>query len=138
MQDVAVLLGILAAGVFSHSWLLRRSSSCLFECWLVILTLQPSFLSSLPPPPPPIILCLVSLDKGDADCLIITSASPRIVSKLKLVRFLWKWSAVTSPAASGSFWLPVLSLSLSTYSVFSISNWHHLLFNCLFPIILFL
>lgn len=51
--------------------------------WLVIMTLQPSFLFFL------FHLCLVSLDRGDEERLIIPKASSWTLSKLEAVRIVW-------------------------------------------------
>lgn len=111
IQYVAALLGSLAASVFHHSWLLRRFPSRLFECWRY--NSDPAAFPSCPPPP--IILWLVSLDRGNEDCLIIASASSWISSKLEPVWFAWT-QAADSCHLCDCIWLPALTSSHPLYS----------------------
>lgn len=94
MQEVAVLLGLLAASVFHHSLFLRRLPSSLFECWIE------SSDPGGPPffPPSPIILWQVILDRGTVDSLIIASASSWMSSKLVMVWFVWTQAGGSLPA----------------------------------------
>lgn len=114
MQYVAVLLGFLAAGIFHHSWLLRRFPSLLV--WMLARQFWPCSLPSCPPTPI-IILWVVRLGWGNEDCLIIASASSWISSKLEPVCL-----SGHSCHLCGCIWLPASTSSHPLYSPISFLN----------------
>lgn len=117
MQYVAVLLGFLAAGVFHHSWTLRRFPPSLFECRLA--SSDPAAL--LP------VLCLPSSSGRSVwtEGTRAVSLSPQLPPGL-----LPNWSRFGLPGREleavschlpGCIWLPALTPRRPLYRLLSLS-----------------
>lgn len=110
MQEV--LLGLLAASVFYHSWFLRHWPSSLYECWIESSDPEgPLFF-----PSSQVILWQVTLDRGTVECLMIASVSSWMSSKLVMVWFVWTQAGGSLLLWYGYVWLSALTSCQPFYS----------------------